>query len=179
MRRRQKRADAARHGKGTNVMNDALWRSPIVTLRTPEWVLALYLFLLHFVWEMLQTPFFDGMPAMPHWPATLFCLGATLGDVAIGLLSFGAAALTQRDRGWFLSPSLAAASVFIMTGLASTVVLELHATAVGRWAYSPLMPVLPGLRVGVVPLLQWVVLPPIALFLLRRHHLGSAPPPDA
>lgn len=133
----------------------------------------MYLFLLHFVWEMLQTPFFAEMAAMPHWPATLFCLKATIGDVAIGLAAFAGGALVERSRGWFLEPSPMALIVYMLVGLAATVGLELHAVAQGRWSYSELMPVVPGLRVGVVPLLQWIVLPCAALFLLRRHHLGA------
>ena len=116
--------------------NGIVWKSPFLTLRTPEWVLALYLFLLHFVWEMLQTPFFAEMATMPHWPATLFCLRATFGDIAIGVAAFGSAALVQGSRGWFLAPTAKALLTFIVAGLLATLLLELHATTSGRWAYS-------------------------------------------
>lgn len=157
-------------------MNGVIWKNPFLTLRTPEWVLALYLLLLHFTWEMLQTPFFAEMATMPHWPATLVCLRATIGDVAIGVLAFSFAAWTQGDRGWFLWPTKRALLLFVVVGLLATVALEMHATAQGRWNYSELMPVLPGLGVGLAPLLQWLVLPWPALFLLRRHHVGAYKP---
>ena len=64
------------------------WRNPLLSLQAPEWVLAMYAFLGHFVWEMLQTPFFAGMPTMAHWPATLMCLKATIGDVVIALAEY-------------------------------------------------------------------------------------------
>jgi hypothetical protein len=31
------------------------------------------------------------------------------------------------------------------------------------------MPLLPGLRIGLVPLLQWLLLPTAVLWLLRDH----------
>jgi hypothetical protein len=150
-----------------------VWNNPLLTLRAPEWVAAFYLFLLHFVWEMLQTPFFADMAAMAHWPATLFCLSATLGDVVIGVVGFGAAALAQRDRGWFLAPTRLAVAIYVSTGLLATVVLEWYALSQGRWSYGEMMPVVPGLRVGLLPLLQWIILPWPVLFLLRRHHAGA------
>lgn len=154
-------------------MSEDIWRNPIRTLRTPEWVAALYLFLLHFVWEMLQTPFFAEMQTMPHWPATLFCLKATIGDVMIGVTAFCTAALMQRDRGWFLSPTRRALITFIAIGVAAAIGLELHAIAQGRWSYSALMPIVPSLNVGLIPILQWLILPWPLLLLLRRHHVGA------
>ncbi len=154
-------------------MSKIVWRNPLLHVRTPEWVFAMYLLLLHFVWEMLQTPFYVDMATMAHWPATLFCLRATLGDVVIGLAAFGTAALLQRDRGWFLKPSRPALLAYLGVGLLATVLFERHAIATGRWTYASLMPVIPGLGVGVIPVLQWIVLPWPALFLLRRHHLGA------
>lgn len=149
------------------------WRNPVLSLRTPEWVLAMYSFLVHFLWEMLQTPFFADMPAMAHWPATLFCLRAAIGDAGIAVAAFLAVAMLKRDRGWFLAPSVATIPVFLVLGIVATVALELHAVYwAQRWSYSSLMPIMPILGVGLVPLAQWIVVPLTALFLIRRHHLG-------
>ncbi len=43
----------------------------------------------------------------------------------------------------------------------------------GTWAYSDLMPIVPGLELGVAPLVQWVVLPTVGLALARRASLPS------
>ena len=149
------------------------WRNPLLSLRAPEWVLAMYAFLGHFVWEMLQTPFFTDMPNMAHWPATLMCLKATIGDVAIAVAAFAAVALGNSDRGWFLERRARTLLPFLVLGFAATIALELHAVHwAGRWSYAPLMPVLPLLGTGVVPLVQWLVVPLLSLFLMQRHHLG-------
>jgi hypothetical protein len=154
-------------------MKGIVWRHPLLSLRTPEWVLGMYLFLLNFTWEMLQTPFFLDMPRMPHWPATLICAQATLGDVLIGVASFSVVSLAWRDRGWFLVPERAMLALYVAVGVLLTIGLEIHAVSwAGRWAYAPSMPVIPALGVGLVPILQWLVIPPVALFILRRHHLG-------
>jgi hypothetical protein len=39
----------------------------------------------------------------------------------------------------------------------------------GSWAYSPAMPIVPGLGVGLSPLLQWCVVPALALWRLRAR----------
>lgn len=155
-------------------MTSIQWRNPLLTVRTPEWVFAFYALLLHFFWEMLQTPFFAGMAAMAHWPATLFCLQATLGDVAITLVACLSAAAAARDRGWFIAPGRVELLLYMSSGLALTLALELHAVHWGkRWAYSAAMPVVPGVGVGLVPIVQWLVVPLVVLFVVRRHHLGA------
>lgn len=157
-------------------MPATFWRNPLLSLRAPEWVLAMYAFLGHFVWEMLQTPFFAGMQTMAHWSATLMCLRATIGDVAIAVAAFASVALGNGDRGWFLERRAGTLLTFLLIGLAATIALELHAVHwARRWSYSDLMPVLPALSVGVVPLIQWVAVPLLTLFLMQRHHLGIPP----
>ena len=38
-----------------------------------------------------------------------------------------------------------------------------------RWAYAERMPVIPLLEVGLSPLLQWIVVPPLIVWLVRRQ----------
>jgi len=37
------------------------------------------------------------------------------------------------------------------------------------WGYSDLMPVIPFIGVGIVPLVQWIVIPPLILFFVKRQ----------
>jgi hypothetical protein len=130
-----------------------------------------------FVWEILQVPFFVQMPATEHWQAIEMCLKATIGDVAIALVSFAIAALVDRSFRWFLQPSGRALSAYLTTGLIATIFLERHAIATARWSYSDLMsdlmPVLPAIGIGLIPIVQWTVLPLVTLLLTRRLHMGS------
>jgi hypothetical protein len=145
-------------------------------MRTPEANVAVFAFLLHYPWEFLQVPFFAGMASAPHWEATMFCTRATLGDVGIALTAFWAGAGAARSRGWLARPLRGApAAVFVGTGLALTVVFERLALGpLNRWSYSELMPVVPVLNVGLVPLVQWVVLPILLIWVVRRQLAGAA-----
>lgn len=133
-------------------------------------IFILFMFLLHFSWEILQAPLFARMPVMSHWQGTLICLKATFGDVGIALASFAVAALWQRDSRWFLSPTNGALAGYLATGVLITIAFEWHAVYwAGRWSYSALMPIVPVLRVGAAPVLQWIVIPLVVLFFLQRH----------
>ena len=48
---------------------------------TPELPVAMFSFLLHFVWEFLQVPTYAGMAEMAHWQGIKLCTSATIGDV--------------------------------------------------------------------------------------------------
>ena len=62
---------------------------------------------------------------------------------------------------------------FVAVGLGITVLLEvLNVSVLGRWAYAPRMPLLAG--IGLAPRLQWLALPPLTLWLARRH-VGYGP----
>ena len=133
-------------------------------------VFALFTFLFHFAWEILQAPLFAEMPVIGHWQATLVCLKATLGDIGIALASFAVGVWWQRYWRWFVMPTKGALAAYLATGVLITIVFEWYAIYwAGRWSYSDLMPVVPVLRVGLAPLAQWIILPLAVLFFLRSH----------
>lgn len=115
------------------------------------------------------------MPVISHWQATLICLKASFGDVGIAIASFAAGAWWDKTWKWFVMPSSAALTLYVATGVLITIAFEWYAVYwAGRWSYSELMPVVPLLRVGLAPLAQWIVLPPLVLFFLRSHpHSGG------
>jgi hypothetical protein len=139
-------------------------------LNLPELNIALFAFLLNFVWEMLQIPFFRGMAQMRHWDAVLICTQATLGDAGIALAAFWTVSWRSGGRDWPLRPSAAQAAGFAAVGIIVTIAFELLATQVwGLWSYSEEMPVIPILEVGLIPLLQWMVLPPLVIWFVHRQ----------
>ena len=135
----------------------------------PEPLLILLAFVFHFTWEMLQDPLYAGLSERPHGDVRSLCLMASLGDIVIVLIAFYAAALAAGSRFWFINVKLAPFAAWISIGLLITVGLELIATRTGRWNYSPLMPVIPLIRVGVAPLGQWLVIPTILVVLMSAH----------
>jgi hypothetical protein len=143
----------------------------------PPWqpwaAVAGFAFLLHFAWEMLQFPLYAGMAAARHDAATWTCVRATLGDVLIALLAFAAASVAARSRLWFRRRPGAALAVYLASGLGTTIVVEVLSVSYWRrWAYAPAMPMVLG--VGLAPLAQWVVVPLLTVWLVRRH-IGVPP----
>jgi hypothetical protein len=139
-------------------------------LESPEFNVLLFAFLLNYPWEFVQVPFFQGMPEAGHWEGILFCSRAAGGDALIALVAFWVVALRWRDRGWILQPSFLQVLVFVGGGVFITILFEWHATQpAGRWAYAESMPVLPILGTGLLPLIQWILLPPIIVWLVYRQ----------
>jgi hypothetical protein len=139
----------------------------------PEVNVAIFAFLLNYPWEFLQVPFFAGMADAPHWDAVLFCSWAALGDVVIMLVAFWAVAVVVRSRKWVLRPDVAQVLGFVGVGLLFTVVFEWLATEVlNRWQYAEIMPTIPVLGTGLTPVLQWILLPPLTVWFVRRQIYG-------
>jgi hypothetical protein len=140
----------------------------------PELHVAHFSFLLNLPWEFLQVPLYMGMPAMPHWKAVQACTQAALGDVVIALTAYWAVAVWHRRRDWLRGYGAKECLGFVLVGVGITVALEWYATLVSqRWEYAPLMPRVPWLGTGLSPLLQWLILPPLMLWMSRRQLLGS------
>ena len=142
---------------------------------SPEFAVAVFALLLNFPWEILQARLFVGMASAPYADAIEGCIQATLGDVLITLLGYGAVAVAAKNRRWLLAPSGRQVSAFIGVGLSITVLIEWLATNgrwVESWTYSTSMPLLPGTGIGLAPLLQWIVVPLLVLWFVRRHSAG-------
>ena len=138
--------------------------------RSPEFGVVVFSFLLHFVWEQLQTPTYAGMAEMAHWPATLVCAQATLGDVGFALIAFAVTALLARSRRWIAEPRAWQVGLFVLVGVLLTVGFEWYYIEIsGRWIYSDLMPRMPLIGTGLSPLAQWLIVPPLVVWFTRRH----------
>ena len=122
-------------------------------------------FSLHLVWENAQAPFYIGY--LNFWQHFFLCLGATVGDVAVTLLVYAGTVAVTRNPQWPRRLSRPAGLALAMVGAVIAVGMERRALAVGRWAYTAAMPIIPGLGVGVTPVLQMVVLLPLTFWLVR------------
>lgn len=145
----------------------------MLSARVPELPLALFALLLHFPWEMLQAPLWVGMANLAHAEGVRVCTIASLGDVAIALAAFWSGALAARSRLWLLDPPRGALFAYLLVGLVITIAYELAATGpLGFWEYAPSQPRLPILGTGLAPVLQWLLLPPLTLWLARTYVVG-------
>ena len=130
--------------------------------------------LLNVVWEMFAIAFYDMPSAAPSRPGIATgCLLAALGDVGITLVAYAAASAIA-GRRWLFHPSRSARAAYLGLGIAVTIMLEyVNVRVLHRWAYASGMPTVAG--IGALPLVQWLVLPLIVLWLARRHLAGVVP----
>ena len=124
--------------------------------------------LLHTFWEGLHSYFYifpDGFAAYPRF--CWYCVG---GDVLIALGSFFIVSLIFRSRKWILNPTKLQTTLFILAGTLYTIGSEyVHVNLAGTWQYSNLMPIIPLINVGLTPVLQWIVIPLIVIFIIKRQ----------
>ena len=145
-------------------------KSSAALLRTPEFNVIIFSFLLNLAWELWQVPFFRGMADQPHWLGVKACTLATIGDAGIALAAFWVAAFFARSRSWISQPRRSDIAIFIGVGLGATIILETLAIWVlERWGYSDAMPRLPILGTGLLPVIQWLAIPPLVLWFVRRQ----------
>ena len=148
--------------------------------RLPGWLPTTRRYLLaaafgNLAWETIQLPLYTlwrtGTPGEIGF-AVIHC---TLGDVAIAAASLTLALGLVGSAEWPVRGFIPVLVISMVLGAGYTVYSEYLNVVVRRsWAYSNLMPVLPGLNTGLAPLLQWIVLPPLALALARRAPKGFA-----
>ena len=143
----------------------------------PEWPQVLRRFIgaslvVHLVWEIAQLPLYAIWATGTRREQAFSVLHCTAGDVMIAGLSLLAALALFAPVSW---PSTGSARVYFATvafGVGYTMLSEWLNTSVRQnWAYSDWMPVLPVIGTGLSPLLQWLVVPTLALW----SAMGRAP----
>jgi len=126
---------------------------------------------LNFLWEMAQAYAYSGMPPS-SLEATLICGRASLIDGVLVLGIFWGGVVVFSRVEWVERPGLAGYFFMAAAGFLVSVVIELNAVyRVGKWGYRETMPLLPPWEVGVLPVLQMLLLPPV-IFLLSRRKWG-------
>ena len=140
--------------------------------RNMELNIAVFALLLNFPWEVLQAPLFVGTANAPFIAAIQSCVRATLGDAVIMLLAYWMVSGVAGSRQWIIIPNSRQLLLFVAIGVVITAAIEWLATRgwwVQNWTYSPAMPLVPGIGVGIVPLLQWITLPLLVVWFVRRQ----------
>ena len=130
-----------------------------------------WLALLSLAWELAQLPLYTLWYEAPGRYIAFSVAHCTAGDVLIGLASLLVVlALAQEGSiaHWRWR------RITLLTALLSvgyTALSEWMNIAILRsWAYAPAMPTIDiaGFRLGLSPLAQWLVVPPLALYLARQ-----------
>lgn len=126
---------------------------------------------LNYVWEIAQAALYVGMVSFET--VLWHCFVAALGDGVILLIIHASGWLVFGKPGWFFHPRVAAIAFLLGFGLAIAVAVEWAAIYwLHRWAYTAQMPLIPGLGIGITPVLQMLVLP-AAIFHIANKWCSS------
>ncbi len=138
--------------------------------RFPETRLLALGFPLHLAWETAQLPLYTLWRESERDYILYSLAHCTLGDMLILLGSYGVVALLSRNRYWLDEAARWRGLVFALLGVSYTVYSEIVNVYLEKtWAYTDAMPLVPVVGAGLAPVLQWTIIPPLMLWLLRRH----------
>lgn len=136
----------------------------------------------HFAWEIGQLPLYTIFWNAPAHQTAFAVIHCTLGDILIAGSAFALAWMSSGRTGWPSSRTvfIRVAAVAAILGVAYTIFSEwLNTTVRHSWAYMPAMPVIPGVEVGLTPVLQWIIVPAVAFALTARYGADSRAPSGA
>ena len=141
--------------------------------RIPEINLCFFSFFLNFFWEVVQTYFYTLKDS--HFSKMLYgWFHCTFGDVILTIGSFWLVSAVSRNRKWLLKLNRLNFIGFIMVGVVYTVFSEWANVHVFKsWGYNQSLPIIPWVKMGLTPFLQWIVIPPIVILLVRHHLLSD------
>lgn len=131
--------------------------------------------LINYIWEIAQSPLYVGMEDfnLVWWHCGL----AALGDGLLVLLIHSAGWAVLHRWDWFMHPRAIGYAMMLLAGLAIGVSIEWLAVFVtNRWAYTAQMPLVPLLDVGLAPVAQMLVLPPLIFHIVAawRNRASAA-----
>ncbi len=124
----------------------------------------------HLAWETLQLPLYTLWTSAPRWEIVFAVVHCTVGDIMIATSALIAAILAGRFWSWPRRDWKQVAVLTIIFGLSYTAYSEWFNIYVRHaWAYSSSMPVMRigGIELGVSPLMQWLIVPIVALASVR------------
>ena len=144
---------------------------PVLTTRGSRTRLALLTFLLsaatNFIWEMAQMgAFFDASHSFTE--AILWCGAATLCDAVYTTAVYIAGERIAGEQNWTSHLNWRRLMAAAGAGAIAAVLVERISLRTALWRYSPSMPVVPLLGVGLWPLLQLPVLTIVVFAIVGR-----------
>ena len=132
----------------------------------------------HLAWETLQLPLYTLWTSAPRWEIVFAVVHCTGGDFMIAASALIAAILVGRFWSWPRKGWKQVALLTIIFGLSYTAYSEWFNVYVrNAWTYSASMPTvrIREIELGLSPLLQWLIVPIVALASARFSMSLDAP----
>lgn len=119
--------------------------------------IVLTAFMFNLLWEIAHGFLYEGFQYdLKH---IAFCALATLADVLMVLLLFFGFAILYKDVYWIRELNIQRLAMLVAIGTVGAILAEIWHTSKGDWAYAANMPLLPFVKVGVSPVVQFALLP--------------------
>jgi hypothetical protein len=126
-------------------------------------------FFLNAAWEWIQSPFFVDITTDLN-TIIWYRIHCTLGDSLVLMAGYILMSLYHRNLNWVYFSNVKHHAIFVLMGFAYTFLSEyVNVHIKGSWSYSEYMPLLPFTNIGLVPLVQWIILPPVIIFITKRQ----------
>jgi hypothetical protein len=124
-------------------------------------------FVFNLAWEIAHVRLYTIWAAADATGIAWALFHCTLGDVLIALVLFSLIGIVLRRADWPASRPWAGGVIVVIGAMAFTVWSEWYNVyRAGNWGYTSSMPLLFG--IGLTPLLQWLILPPVIIDAYRR-----------
>ena len=124
-------------------------------------------FVLNLAWEIAHVRLYTIWAAADGAGVAWALLHCSLGDVMIALAMFTLAGMVLRRSDWPASRPRAGGAIVVIGAMAYTVWSEWHNVyRIDSWGYTAGMPLIFG--IGLSPLLQWLILPPVMVVAYRK-----------
>jgi membrane-associated phospholipid phosphatase len=138
---------------------------PAAMKRAGVWLVLA--FGLNLIWEIAQVRLYTLWSNANIVTVAWALLHCTAGDVVIASASFTLAGMVLRRPDWPAPHPWLGSVIIIIGATAYTAWSEWYNVyRVGSWAYTASMPTIFG--IGLSPLLQWLILPPLLVLAYRR-----------
>lgn len=121
---------------------------------------------LNLLWEAAQLPYYTLWVEGDSIAIATAVAHCTAGDVLIAASVFAAVSLMLRRADWVSAARGDGRALALVLGLTYTGWSEWRNVAAGAWAYASTMPTIAG--IGLLPILQWIVVPLLTWAILRR-----------
>ncbi len=138
-------------------------------LYNPVLNLFFFSFVLNATWEWIQSPFFVDNTSDLN-TIIWYRIHCTLGDSILLMIGYVIVSCYYRNLSWVYHSNPKHHVLFVVLGVIYTLFSEyINVNVRNSWSYSDYMPLLPFTRVGLVPIIQWIILPPVILFITKRQ----------
>lgn len=126
-------------------------------------IIAATAFMLNLIWEIAQGPLYEGFEYdLNHLS---FCALASVADMLMVLILYFAFILIYKDIFWTGYMGIKRISFLILVGGSGAIFAEMWHTARGDWSYAETMPMVPFAEVGLLPVLQFALLPWLVFYV--------------